>query len=156
MTKIAWKFKIYDFQSIFQWFCFRSLEEARALAREAHAQEMLQQEKDRADMLALEKKRDKYLVGFEQKQLARRVDQKNVIEKKTTERNREAQALHETKQDILRNERVTVEKRVHKFQDLLVKVGNGKKYLLAQVKNVEEDENNQYAMTNGKKTHVSL
>jgi len=35
-------------------------------------------------------------------------------------------------------------------------VGNGKKYLLAQVKNVEEDENNQYAMTNGKKTHVSL
>ena len=48
------------------------------------------------------------------------------------------------------------------IQDLFVKVGNGKKFVLAQVKNVEEYEpkddtkNNQYTMTNGKKTNLVL
>ena len=38
-----------------------------------------------------------------------------------------------------------------------MKVGNGKKFLLAQVKGVKEDYDNIYVMTNGKdKTHVTL
>lgn len=44
----------------------------------------------------------------------------------------------------------------HTIKDLFVKVGNGKKFLLAQVKDVKEDESNIYVMTNGKKTHISL
>jgi len=40
----------------------------------------------------------------------------------------------------------------HTIKDLFVKVGTGKKFLLAQVKEVKMDEDNQYAMTNGKKT----